>query len=144
MTYYPNVVIKIDRKYIEQDLKSVENTFKLLDENGNLDDVTFDSIAHELFVNIDQFIKKCYSKVERDTARFERNMGANDSNPHYKLYSKCGKGDFELDGVFTNLSDARDTINEDSEKLADNCEYMITEVKDGIEGTKNFYQPTLF
>ncbi|GEM_PF-4066934 len=142
MPFYPNEVIKVDRKYIEGDLRNIES--ELLDENGNLDDATFDAIAHELFESADSFIKNCYAKVERDIARFERNMGARDTNPHYKLYSRWDKDDFDLVGVYTNLSDARDTIREDRKNIFDRYDYKITEIKDGIEGTKNFYQPTLF
>lgn len=143
MTHYPNEVIKIDRKYIEWDLKNIESS--LLNKNGELDDSTFDSIAHELFENIDGLIKGCYSKVEREIARFERNMGASDANPHYRLYSKVGRnGDFELEGTFTNLSDARDTIRDNKHNVSDRDMHKITEVKNGIEGDKNYYQKSLF
>jgi hypothetical protein len=142
MKNYPDEVIKIDRKYIEEDLRNTDSP--LLDKNGNLDDSTFDTIAYELFDGIAHLIQDCYARVERGVARFERNMGASDSNPHYKLYSKWDKDDFDLTGVFTNLSDARETIREDRKNVFDQYEYKITEVKDSIEGTKNFYQPTLF
>lgn len=136
MTYYPNEVIKIDRHYIEEDLKNKNSI--LLDVNNNLDDQTFDAIAHELFENADKFIRSCYSKVEKNNAVFERNKGAIDSNPHYKLYLKNNiDSEFEFDGVFTNISDARyTTIN----VRPYGYEYKITEVKNGIEGDKNFYQ----
>ncbi len=142
MTYYPDVVVKIDRYYIEHDLANIESP--LLNKDGTLDDSTYDAIAHELFEGADDFIKNCYARAERGIARFERNMGARDSNPHYKLYSRWDKDDFDLVQIFTNLSDAREMIREDRRNIFDQYEYKITEVKDGIEGTKNFYQPTLF
>jgi hypothetical protein len=141
MTNYPDEVIKIDRKYIEEELRNIESS--LLNKNGSLDDVAFDAIAEELLENIVPYIQDCFARVERATARFERSIGAIDSNPHYKLYIKYEKQDFELDSVFTNLSDARDTIRE-ARKVSDHIDYKITEVKNKIEGTKNFYQPTLF
>lgn len=142
MANYPDEVIKIDRELIEQELRNIESS--LLDKDGKLDDVTFDTIAHELYDNVIPYIQDCFARVERDIARFERNMGARDSNPHYKLYSKYDSNDFELDGIFTNLSDARETIRQDGKNILGHYEYKITEVKDGIEGTKNFYQKTLF
>ncbi|MCX6788939.1 MAG: hypothetical protein NTZ36_03630 [Candidatus Jorgensenbacteria bacterium] len=142
MVVYPDEVIKIDRKYIEEELRNIESS--LLDKDGNLDSMTFDTIAYELLDNVTSYIQNCFAKVERDFARFERNMGAGDSNPHYKLYSRWDKDDFDLVQIFTNLSDAREMIREDRKNIFDQYEYKITEVKDGIEGTKNFYQPTLF
>lgn len=142
MTYYPDVVVKIDRYYIEHDLANIESP--LLNKVGTLDDSTYDAIAHELFEGADDFIKNCYARAERGIARFERNMGAVDHNPHYRVYAKYGKdGRFDMEGVFTNLSDARDAIR-DFRKMSDSDEYKITEVKNGIEGTKDFYQPALF
>lgn len=142
MTYYPFEVIKITRQYIEEDLRNIQS--KLLDDKGSLDDPTFDTIAHELFEGADDFIKNCYARAERGIARFERNIDAVSHNPHYRVYAKYGKdGRFEMEGVFTNLSDARDAIR-DFRKITDSDEYKITEIKNGIEGTKNFYQPTLF
>lgn len=142
MTQYPFEVIKITRQYIEEDLRNTDS--KLLDDKGNLDDPTFDAIAHEMFEGADDFVKNSYAKVERQIARFERNIGAIDHNPYYRLYAKYGKDSkFEMEGVFTNLSDARDAIR-DFKKITDSDEYKITEVKNGIEGTKNFYQPILF
>lgn len=142
MTYYPDVVVKIDRFYIEHDLYNIESP--LLNKDGKLDDSIYDAIAHELFEGADDFIKNCYARAERGIARFQRNIDATSHNPHYRFYAKYGKnGKFEMEGVFTNLSDARDAIR-DFRKITDSDDYKITEVKDGIEGTKNFYQPTLF
>ncbi len=142
MTNFPDEVIKIDREYIENYLKNTKSP--LIDKNGTLENSTFDAIAQKLYDNVVDYIQNCLSRVERDIERFERNMGARDTNPHYKLYSSWDNDDIDLVGVFTNLSDAREMIREDWRSASDQCEYKITEVKDGVEGTKNFYQPTLF
>ena len=142
MTDYTDEVIKIDRKYIQEELRNIESS--LLDKDGNLDSMTFHTIAYDLLENLVPYIQNSFAKVERDFARFERNIGARDSNPHYKLYSRWDKDDFDLVQTFTNLSDAREMIREDRKNIFDQYEYKITEVKDGVEGTKNFYQPTLF
>lgn len=142
MTNYPDEVIKIDRRYIEEELRNIESS--LLDKDGNLDSMTFHTIAYDLLENLVPYIQNSFAKVERDFARFERNIGARDSNPHYKLYSRWDERDFSFDGYFTNLSDAREMIREDRRNIFDRLDYKITEVKDGIEGTKNFYQASLF
>lgn len=142
MTHYPFEIIRITRQYIEEDLRNLES--KLLNENGDLDDSVYDSIAHELFEGADNFIKDCYARAERGIARFERNINAINHNPHYRVYAKYGKdGKFEVEGVFTNLSDARSAIR-DFRKITDADEYKIKEVKNGVEGEKNYYQPSLF
>lgn len=79
MTFYPNEVIKINRKYIEADLNNIES--KLLNENGQLDDDIFDAIANELFENVDKFIKGCYLNVENDKAREKQDDGAETISP---------------------------------------------------------------
>jgi len=79
MTFYPNEVIKITRRYIEADLGDMES--KLLDVNGKLDDDTFDAIAHELFTNVDEFIVSCYLKVECGIAQENQNGSTETINP---------------------------------------------------------------
>lgn len=111
---YPDVVIKIDRNYIESDLATRESD--LLNKDGTLDDEDFDAIAHELFTNVAEFIDDCYDRAEHGIEREKRNKNAKDLDPHYRVYWKNPNAyisEFKVMSYYKTLEDAEDLISEE-------------------------------
>lgn len=111
---YPDVVIKIDRNYIESDLSNRESD--LLKNDGTLDDDDFDAIAHELFTNVAEFIDDCYDRAENSIKRERRNRGAENLDPHYRVYWKNPNAfisEFKVMSYFKTLKDAEDFISDE-------------------------------
>lgn len=62
----PNIVLVIDREAISRDL--IGGTSKLLNEKGELDESAHLAIAHQIDMNIVEFMIDCYARAEEALA----------------------------------------------------------------------------
>src|SRR3989338_10146789 len=102
----PDVVLLLDREYLEEDAAGQER--ELVYGDGKMDDDTFDMLSEEIRDELFVFLHDCYTAVEERIAREKRNEGAEKSDSHYRVYWKnenAYRPDYGLIGTYTNLDD---------------------------------------
>lgn len=133
-----DVVMIISRDYLEADLASRESA--LVNDEGELDDQTFDMLHQEILENHAGFLADSYKAVEVRVAREKRNENAEKENPHYRVYWKnenAYQQEFKKIKAYSNLSDARVFIH-DGVYHGIEDKFKILEVKDDVEGDKDY------
>lgn len=132
-----DVVLILNRAYLEEDAAGQDR--ELVDEDGKIDDDTFEMLSEEIRERLFEFLYDCYSAVEERQAREERNRDADVANPHYRVYWKnenAFQSEYMVAGTYKNLPDARSFIRGQIKTEYDL--YKIVRVKDGIEGKKQY------
>lgn len=138
-----DTVLFIDRGYLEEDLENIESD--LVNENGEIDDATFEAVSNDIQNKATSFIRECCFSVESRLDRIKRNEGAEKMNLYYRVYLKndiATLKEYTVVGLYTNLPDARDFIKDHGNTLFDH--YKISEVKNGIEGGKDYYENIIY
>ena len=128
----PNVVTIIDREYLEEDAAAQE--WKFMDEDGKMDDDTFEMLAQLIRDRLYGFLYDCYLAVENEIAREKRNEGAEKADRHFKVYWKnenAYRPNYIAVRTYKALEDARDFITKQIK--AEDDHYKIVGIKGGIE-----------
>lgn len=105
--------VPINAQWLLEDLESRESF--LLSRYKNDEEELLDHLFEEIMDNISMFLFECYDRVEERVAREDRNVDAENSNPHYRIEWKnenAFQENYRPIGVFKTLEDAVDEIQD--------------------------------